>query len=104
MIPTIGRVLKRSYKQVRSHSHQLTWPAYRQRLLRSKLPILVGPFRSEVGFEAMYWLPFLERLRADGIAPDRMIPITRGGAAAWYGTPTGLELYAMRSPRDVRVA
>jgi hypothetical protein len=32
-----------------------------------------------------------------------MIPITRGGAAVWYGTPTGLELYAMRTPQEVRV-
>jgi hypothetical protein len=56
-----------------------------------------------VGFEALYWLPFLEKLKMDGIDPHRMIPITRGGAAVWYGTPTGLELYAMRSPQEVRV-
>ena len=79
------------------------WRACKQRLLRSKKPILVGPWRSEVGFEVLYWLPFLEQLVADGVDRERLIPITRGGAACWYGTPTGLELYAMRSPKDVRI-
>lgn len=80
--------------------HRWTWPAYRQRLRHSSKPILVGPWLSEVGFEALYWLPFLDAL---GIPKERLIPITRGGAAVWYGTPTGLEVYAMRSPEDVRV-
>lgn len=31
------------------------------------------------------------------------MPISRGGAAAWYGTPTGAEIYACRSQKDVRV-
>lgn len=39
-----------------------------------------------------------------GIDRSRIIPISRGGAAAWYGVPTGIELYAMRSVTDVRVA
>lgn len=81
-------------------SRPWTWPAYRRYLQRSSLPILVGPWRGEVGFEALYWLPFLAQL---GIDPARLIPITRGGAAAWYGTPTGLELYAMRTPQAVRI-
>lgn len=49
-------------------------------------------------------MPFLAKLRAElKIAPERLIPITRGGAAAWYGTPTGIELYGMRTPQDVRI-
>lgn len=57
-----------------------------------------------MGFESLYWIPFLAKLRHDfGIAPERLIPITRGGAAIWYDTPTGVELFAMRTPQDVRV-
>lgn len=68
-------------------------------------PILVGPWRGEVGFEVLYWLPFLEYLRVRfGIPDDRLIPITRGGAGAWYRTQTGLELYALRTPQEVRIA
>lgn len=79
------------------------WPLKRQELLKTDLPILVGPFRTEVGFEALYWLPFLERLKADGVDPARIIPIGRGGSAQWYGCPVGLELYGMRSLQQVRV-
>lgn len=80
------------------------WPVYKRLLQFTDLPILCGPFRGEVGFEALYWIPFLRRLmKSCQIAPERIIPITRGGAAAWYGVPCGIELYEMRSPKDVRV-
>lgn len=79
------------------------WALKRQQLLRSEKPILVGPWLSEVGFETLYWIPFLERLVQDGLDRSRLIPISRGGASAWYGTETGLEIYAMRSPQEVRV-
>jgi hypothetical protein len=80
------------------------WPLYRAICGRSDLPIFVGPWRSEVGFEALYWLPFLERLIHDWqIDRTRLIPITRGGASVWYGSPKGVELFAMRTPQDVRV-
>lgn len=92
MIPTIGTV--------RSAMRPLCWPAYKRLLQRSSKPILVGPWRSEVGFEALYWIPFLQSL---GIAPERIIPISRGGAAVWYGTPTGVELYDLCEPKAVRI-
>jgi hypothetical protein len=80
------------------------WPLYQRICGRSDAPILVGPWRGEVGFEVLYWLPFLEQLRhAYQIPPARLIPITRGGAGAWYGTPSAVELYAMRTPQEVRV-
>lgn len=80
------------------------WPAYKRLLQYTDLPILCGPFRGEVGFEALYWIPFLKRLmKSCAIDPARVIPITRGGAAAWYGVPVGMELYDMRDPKAVRV-
>ena len=86
------------------HFRKWTWPLYAQLLQHSKLPILVGPWRGEVGFEVLYWLPWLAAVRTRyKIAPERLIPISRGGAAAWYQTPMGLELYAMRDPAAVRV-
>jgi hypothetical protein len=48
-------------------------------------PIIAGPWLGEVGFELLYWVPFLawfaERFRID---PERMIIISRGGTGAWY--------------------
>jgi hypothetical protein len=69
------------------------------------VPILAGPWTSELGFESLYWLPFLDHVRTSlGIPPERLIPISRGGAAEWYGVPLGVELYAMRTIQQCRVA
>lgn len=52
----------------------------------SDLPIVVGPWLSEVGFEVLYWIPFLNWVVQDlGLPPDRLIAVTRGGAGVWYG-------------------
>lgn len=47
--------------------------------------IIVGPWLSEVGFEVLYWLPFLKWAVAEfGIDKDRLVIVSRGGAADWY--------------------
>lgn len=48
-------------------------------------PVLVGPFLGEIGFETLYWIPFLRRvLGRYGIDPARVTAISRGGAEGWY--------------------
>lgn len=74
--------------------------AYRTYLRQSSRPILIGPWRSEVGFEALYWLPFL-RWFLTGVSPDRLCVVTRGGAASLYGL-RGVDLYDLRSVASVR--
>jgi hypothetical protein len=96
----------RSHTKLPDHRgswRQRTWRAYVQLLKRTDWPILVGPWHGEVGFEVMYWIPFLERLKKEGIAAERLIPITRGGAGAWYHVPQGIELFAMRTPQQMRI-
>jgi hypothetical protein len=45
----------------------------------------VGPFLGEVGYELLYWIPVVRRLLAEhGVGRDRVIVLTRGGAASWY--------------------
>jgi hypothetical protein len=48
-------------------------------------PIVVGPWTSEVGYEALYWVPFLhwvlDHYRID---PRRVIAVSRGGTESWY--------------------
>ena len=52
---------------------------------RSGKPIIVGPWLSETGFELLYWIPFLAWAKAYGnFDPDRLIVMSRGGAAPWY--------------------
>ena len=59
-------------------------------LVRGKRPIVVGPWLGEVGFELLYWIPFL-RWFADHyeVGAERLIAVSRGGsAAAWYAAFT----------------
>ena len=55
-------------------------------MARRGAPIVAGPWLGEVGFELLYWVPFLrwcaERL---AVAPDHFIVISRGGTGSWYG-------------------
>jgi len=51
----------------------------------SPAPIIVGPWLSEVGYEALYWVPFLRWFtRHYDVDPDRVIALSRGGVATWY--------------------
>jgi hypothetical protein len=61
--------------------------------LRAGGPVLVGPFAGEVGYELLYWLPFVRRfLRQHSVDPERVTVMTRGGAGAWYRDVAAHEL------------
>jgi len=48
-------------------------------------PIVAGPWLGEVGFELLYWIPFLRWFTGRfGIGPERLVVISRGGTASWY--------------------
>lgn len=48
-------------------------------------PIIVGPWLSEIGFEVLYWIPFLRWACAyAGLAPEDLWIVSRGGARSWY--------------------
>lgn len=65
------------------------------RMAGSDRPILVGPWRSELGFEALYFIPWLKGLQKRWNIPnERLVVVTRGGAGAWYGQGVqAVELY-----------
>ena len=52
----------------------------------NRRPVIVGPWTSEVGYETLYWVPFL-RWAIDRYAVEskRVIAISRGGVGGWYG-------------------
>jgi hypothetical protein len=67
-------------------------------------PIVVGPWLGEVGYEALYWLPFLrwvqDRYR---VAPERLVVMSRGGVEDWYrdiGTRY-VDLFDLLSPAEL---
>ena len=47
--------------------------------------ILAGPWLSEVGFETLYWVPFLRWVKAAfRLDSSRVVAVSRGGVASWY--------------------
>jgi hypothetical protein len=56
-----------------------------RQLQNTTAPIVVGPWVGEVGFELLYWIPFLNRvLREYRLDERRLIVISRGGGRRWY--------------------
>ena len=55
--------------------------------------ILIGPWTGEVGFELLYWIPFVRWVRAHwAVPPERELIVSRGGVGslvwATYDVPT----------------
>ncbi|MDE0828570.1 MAG: hypothetical protein OSB03_05170 [Vicinamibacterales bacterium] len=60
-------------------------PRIIDKLHKSDRPLIVGPWLSEVGFEMLYWLPFLNWVKSyRHFDPERLIIVSRGGVASWY--------------------
>ncbi len=64
------------------------WSAQLERLirpLRTSERVLVGPWLTEVGFELLYWIPFLRWLSEQHlIERERLLIVSRGGVGSWY--------------------
>jgi hypothetical protein len=68
-------------------------------------PIILGPWVSETGFELLYWIPFLTWARSYGnLDADRLVVISRGGAASWYRNITDryVDLFHYYTPDEFR--
>lgn len=78
-----------------------------EQFLRHDRPIIVGPWTGEVGFELLYWVPFVRWTMARyGIDPARLTVVSRGGAASWYGPLAAryLDLFTWITPQEFRAA
>ena len=66
-------------------------------------PLIVGPWTSEVGYEALYWVPFLA-WAADryGVRPERIVALSRGGTDLWYQGIAGryIEIFDLVEPTE----
>ncbi len=48
-------------------------------------PVIVGPWLSEIGFEVLYWVPWLRwAVQVAGLKPSDLTIVSRGGARSWY--------------------
>ena len=67
--------------------------------------VVVGPWLGEVGFEVLYWIPFLHWLfEAHGIPTAEVTVVSRGGAEPWYHGLTGryIDVFDHVSAEDFR--
>lgn len=88
--------MKRVLARWRSHARQIgeQWSTWRhqwsverdlERLVTGYEPIVAGPWCSEVGYEVLYWIPFLRWVMAAyRIPPERIVAVSRGGTSSWY--------------------
>ena len=75
-----------------------TWAAERdiERAVAGTGPLLVGPWTGEVGYEVLYWIPFLRWLAAAyRLPPERVVAVSRGGAGSWYAGLAGTYIDAL---------
>ena len=108
------RALRRPVRRVTRRKHQLEeqWEFYRTEwqiereletiVSRGRL-LVAGPWLSEVGFETLYWLPFLHWMKAAfRLEPERLVAVSRGGVASWYQGLAGryVEIWDDLDPAD----
>lgn len=80
-------------------------PKILQRMANSPRHIVVGPWLSEVGFELLYWIPFLNWVKTyRPFNPERLVVISRGGAGLWYRNITSnyIDLFDFYTPEQFR--
>lgn len=67
-------------------------------------PILAGPWLGEVGYEVLYWIPFLRWFcDAHGVHPDRLVAFSRGGMEPLYAGIAGryIDLFDLLTPAQL---
>jgi hypothetical protein len=73
------------------------------RVVKQRGPVVAGPFTGEVGFELLYWIPFIRwAVREFPDLEGRLVVVSRGGVQPWL---TGLDveyvdILSMFSPED----
>jgi len=99
------RIRKAEDAKKRFDTYRAEWGVEREvaRLARGSSPLIVGPWLSEVGYEALYWVPFLRWVQITWhVDPARLIVVTRGGAAEWYRdiSRQSVELFDVMTPAE----
>jgi hypothetical protein len=76
-----------------------------QKMARAEKPVIVGPWVSEVGFELLYWIPFLNWVQANyPLDAERLVVVSRGGCGTWYRHIGGryIDLFDYYTPAEFR--
>lgn len=85
--PLRAATRRRAHMTERWRFYQTEWAIEREIesiVARDRL-LVAGPWLSEVGFETLYWIPFLHWLKvAFHVDPARVVAVSRGGVGSWY--------------------
>jgi hypothetical protein len=69
-------------------------------------PILIGPWLAEVGYEVLYWIPFLRWFQdAFALPPHRLVVVSRGGMESMYRDIAAgyVDIFDLLSPQQLAV-
>jgi hypothetical protein len=85
--PLRARARRKAYLATQHEYNRVEWGIEREleAIAAGNRTIVLGPWFSEVGFEALYWIPFLHWVKAAlRLDADRLVAVSRGGVAGWY--------------------
>jgi len=85
--PLRARARRKAYLETQDEYNRIQWGIEREleTIVARDRTIVLGPWFSEVGFEALYWVPFLHWVKtAFRLDPGRLVAVSRGGVAGWY--------------------
>jgi len=75
------------------------------RMRRGSQPIIVGPWTGEIGFELLYWAPFVRwAVEKFDLPAERLVVVSRGGTASWYGLTNSryVDVFSVATPEEFR--
>jgi hypothetical protein len=101
----IPRFVRRAYGRLRGEFVSSAVRREVERLSRGPRRIALGPWLGEVGFELLYWVPFLRWAVEYGhLDPARIVAVSRGGPASWYRGLAGeyRDVFEFVEPVDYR--
>ena len=102
------RRIVRAGRRARSRDDESRIAATVDRLRATQRPIVVGPWIEEVGFEFLYWVPFLRWLaQHHELDTSQWIVASRGGTRCWYGDLAAggyADALSVMSPEEFRDA
>jgi hypothetical protein len=76
-----------------------------ERMRRTTQPIIVGPWTGEVGFELLYWAPFVRwAVEKFDLPAERLVVVSRGGTASWYRLAGAryVDVFSLATPDEFR--
>jgi len=114
-VRALGHVVDRTIEELLGRGGPIERQRLDEKRVRRRLeqiadsndPIVVGPWTGEVGFELLYWIPFVAWACAEwNISPTRLTIVSRGGTGGWYGMPDAqyADVFSFFTPDEFRNA